>query len=334
MKPYPRANQSQGDAVTLSVDLYNRMVEDIERLDRLSVAPPLTMISGPGGATIGMSQSPASVVVAIVGAETGGGRYKGSILFGNSTGNTSNNFQLQSSSSQSATDGPQPANNTYPNNALVINVREQFVGGSHKLYAGQGILYYAVGRIMGQTQEATPRTIVYINDWPLVPVIAKITGLIGAPSMAGVYYGQIVQSMFSDGSNFGYSFALSTLGAGFLPSSNDCWIANVWEQTNAPGNGTHVLANGSYVWGFMTGFPAGAHDSPGTQTWYMVHTWFPPLSPTLTSPIQNVATTQTAGTTYGTNEQTMLNALKSDVTNLHASLLDWYTKMKTSGYTG
>ena len=53
MKPYPRANISEADGVTLSPDLYNRIVEDIERLDRLSVMPPLFMTGGASGTTIG-----------------------------------------------------------------------------------------------------------------------------------------------------------------------------------------------------------------------------------------------------------------------------------------
>ena len=92
-----RANISEGDGVTLSPDLYNRIVEDIERLDRLSVMPPLFMTGGASGTTIGFQATPAELVlVGIIGTETGGGRYQGSILYGNSTGNTSNNFQLQS----------------------------------------------------------------------------------------------------------------------------------------------------------------------------------------------------------------------------------------------
>ena len=101
MKPYPRANISEADGVTLSPDLYNRIVEDIERLDRLSVMPPLFMTGGASGTTIGFQSTPAELaLVAVIGTETGGGRYQGSILYGTSTGNTSNNFQLQSQTNQ------------------------------------------------------------------------------------------------------------------------------------------------------------------------------------------------------------------------------------------
>ncbi|MGD0542726.1 MAG: hypothetical protein ABSB33_14520, partial [Tepidisphaeraceae bacterium] len=170
MKPYPRANISEGDGVAISPELYNRIVEDIERLDRMAVMPPLFMTSGGSGSTIGLRLSPAELVlVAIIGAETGGGRYQGSILYGNSTGNTSNNFQLQAQTNQSATDGPEPltnSNQTLVKNALVINLMEPNVGGSHILWGNTADMIYAVGRVMGFTSETTPRTIVYIETWP------------------------------------------------------------------------------------------------------------------------------------------------------------------------
>jgi hypothetical protein len=172
MKPYPRASNSEGAGVTLSADLYNRMVEDIERLDKLSVMQPLTISRGGGGTSIGINLPTAPqtqlALVAIIGIKDengnvmGGGKYSGSILTGNSTGNTSNNFQLQPSQTQSATDGPtmQLTSGESPvNNALVINIREQFVPGSHVLYANQADFYYCWGRVMGMTTEATPRTI-------------------------------------------------------------------------------------------------------------------------------------------------------------------------------
>jgi hypothetical protein len=131
LKPYPRANISEGDGVTLSADLYNRIVEDIERFDRLSVMPPLFMTGGASGTTLGFQATPPELVlVGIIGAETGGGRYSGSILYGNSTGNPTNNFQLQSQTIQTATDGPAPVTTSlgaYVNNALVVNLNEPYV---------------------------------------------------------------------------------------------------------------------------------------------------------------------------------------------------------------
>ncbi len=159
LKPYPRANISEGDGITLSAELYNRMVEDIERLDRIAVMPPLFMTSGGSGSTIGLQESPGELLlVAIVGAETGGGRYQGSILYGVSTGNAANNFQLQAQTVQTATDGPEPLTNpngTLVNNALVLNLKEPNVGGSNVLWADTADRIYVIGRVMGYTSEAT-----------------------------------------------------------------------------------------------------------------------------------------------------------------------------------
>ena len=206
MKPYPRANISEGDGVTLSPDLYNRIVEDIERLDRLSVMPPLFMTGGASGTTIGFQSTPAELVlVAIIGTETGGGRYQGSILYGQSTGNTSNNFQLQSQTNQSATDGPAPvttSNGAFVNNALVINMNEP-VRQRHAcaVMAITAELFYVVGRAMGFTSESTPRTIVYVQNWPIVPVIAKITGIYQS-TLGGVYYGRIAPGSIRERQQF------------------------------------------------------------------------------------------------------------------------------------
>jgi hypothetical protein len=337
MKPYPRANISEGDGVTLSADLYNRMVEDIERLDRLAVMPPLSMTSGGSGATISLNAQPRELVlVAIIGTETGGGRYQGSILYGNSTGNTSNNFQLVATQTQSATDGPAPLQNSdssYVNNALVINVVEQFVNSSHMLYPNNSYYFYAVGRVMGYTAETTPRAIVYIDNWPVYPVIAKITGLYQS-TPGGVYYGRIVQGQFVNGSNFSYTFALSGLNSAYLPSVDTCWISNNWEQTYGTPN-HNALSVGTYVWGLMVGFPAfSIQDGTSSyDTWYQVYTWFPPQSATLTHTIQNLVTSQTAGTSYTINEQTMLNNLKTDVSNIQSSLSNLYSNLKSAGYS-
>jgi hypothetical protein len=338
MKPYPRSGSSEGAGVALSSDLYNRMIEDIERLDKLSVTQPLTINRSGGGTSIGINlpAAPASdmTLVAIIGTETGGGRYKGSILTGNSTGNTSNNFQLQPSPTQSATDGPvfQTSGGHPVNNALVINVREQAVPGTHVLYSSVSI-YYAVGRIMGQTSEATPRTIVYVDGWPLVPVIAKIAG-VSLSSLGGIYYGKIAQGQFSSSSN-SYASYMSNYADAQLPSVSDCWIINNWEQLNIPESGHNQLATGSYVAGLMTGFPVGALDGSGgsatEDTWYMVYTWTPPQA--VATSIASVATTQTAGTSYGTNEQTMMNNLKTDVSNLRLELFSLYQNLKSAGYS-
>jgi hypothetical protein len=339
LKPYPRANISEGDGVTLSAELYNRIVEDIERLDRTAVMPPLFMTSGGSGSTIGLRQLPGELLlVAIIGAETGGGRYQGSILYGNSTGNAANNFQLQAQTNQSAIDGPAPltnSNGTLVNNALVVNLMEPNVGGSHILWADTADKIYAFGRVMGFTPEANPRTIVYIENWPIMPVIVKVTGTYQA-SNGGVYYGRIVQGQFASGSNFGYSFPLSSLNTAFLPSTENCWITNNWEQTYGT-LGHNALSTGQYIWGFAAGLPQYLSvTSTNTDTnniWYQVYTWFPPQCAALTHGIQNLATTQTANSTYAINEQTMLNNLKSDMSNVQASLSNLYANLRAAGYS-
>jgi hypothetical protein len=337
LKPYPRANISEGDAVTLSPDLYNRIVEDLERLDRLSVMPPLYMTGGGSGTTIGLHATPGELVlVAIIGTETGGGRYQGSIFYGTSTGNTSNNFQLQTPSVQTATDGPLPrtnSNGSLVNNALVVNLMEPYVNGSHLLYANTYEMFFAIGRVMGYTSETSPRTIVYVENWPVYPVIAKITG--NYTSNGGVYYGRILQGMFASGSNFSYAFPLSSLNSAFLPSVDDCWIVNNWEQTYT--STTHFLAANTYVWGMVCGFPQysviTSTNSNINNVWYQIYTWFPPQSATLAHPIQNLVTSQTAGSTYSINEQSMLNNLKTDISNLQASVSNLYANLKSAGYS-
>lgn len=291
------------------------------------------------------------VLVAIIGidqgtADTSGGYYQGSILFGGSNGGAGDftgtnppgtyNFQLLGSQTQNQTDGPAPRQNTdstYVNNALVINLPEQFVNGSHMLYPNNSTYYCVLGRKMGMTKEANPRTIVYVDSWPVKPVIAKITGQYQS-TPGGVYYGRIVQGQFVNGSNFGYSFALNSLSSEYLPSVDTCWITNNWEQTYGTPN-HDALAVGTYVWGLMVGFPAYsvADGTSSYDTWYQVYTWFPPQSATLTHTIQNLETTQTAGTSYTSNEQTMLNNLKTDLSNIQAALANLYSNLKAAGYS-
>jgi hypothetical protein len=339
LQPYPRANISNGDTVAISVDLYNRIVEDIERLDRLAVMPPLYMTSGASGATIGFQPTPAELVlVAIVGTETGGGKYKGSILYGNSTGSASTNFQLQSQANQSATDGPAAltqSSGELVNNALVINLNEPYVNGTHVLWGDVAEMYYAIGRVMGYTPESTPRTIVYIENWPVYPVIAKITGIYQA-TYGGVYYGRIAQGQFASGSNFGYGALLGNLSSSFLPSVDNCWITNNWEQTYSV-NQRNELSIGQFVCGLTAGYPQysaiTSGNSSATNVWFQVYTWSPPQSAALTHGVQNVVTTEIANSTYAINEQTMLNNLKTDVTNLQAALSNLYANLKTAGYS-
>jgi hypothetical protein len=117
---------------------------------------------------------------------------------------------------------------------------------------------------------------------------------------------------------------------------DNCWITNNWEQTYSF-QARNGLAVGQYVWGLMAGFPQYSTITSGNSNsnniWFQVYTWFPPQSAALTHPVQNLVTDQTAGSAYGINEQTMLNNLKTDVTNIQAALSNLYANLKTAGYS-
>lgn len=286
----------------------------------------------PHGAAGGPDLPGEMVLVGIIGTETGGGRYGGTILCGPSTGNLTNNFQLQSQPNQVPTDGPKGA----PiKNALVINLNEPYVNGTHLLFGDSAEIIYCLGRVMGQTTESTPRTIVYVVSWNLFPVMAKITGVYNS-ALAGVYYGRLLQGQFASGSNFGYSFPLSSVNSIFLPGVDNCWITNIWEQTY--GTQSHsALTVGQYVLGFMAGFPQYSAISSGNtnsnNVWFQIYTFTPIQSATLIHQVLALTTSQTATSTYGSNEQSMLNNLRTDATNLQAALSNLYANLKSAGYS-
>ncbi len=215
-----------------------------------------------------------------------------------------------------------------------MNLSEPYVNGTHLLWGNTAYMMYAVGRVMGFTSETNPRTIVYLDKTPLFPIIAKITG--SYPANSGVYYGRTLQGQFCNASNFGYSFPLSDLNQAYLPDVDNCWITNQWEQTYAKTN-TTPLAVGTYIWGFVVGFPQYSFITSGNSNasniWYQVYTWFPVQSATLVHPVQNLVTSQTANSTYAINEQTMLNNLKTDTENIQAALSNLYANLKAAGYS-
>jgi len=317
----------------------------------------LQVLRGLGGKGIGSARDYTQhefVIAAIIGAENGGGYYQGSILQGSSNGGAGDfsgsnapghyTFQLQSQVNQSKADGPVPQTNpngTLKNNALIVNLAEPYVdwsgngtAGSHLLWGNTEEIFYVVGRVVGTTKEAVPRTIVYINETPLFPVIAKITGVYQG-TYGGVYYGRIAQGQFASSGNFGFNNLLSSLSSAFLPTGDNCWITNNWEQTYSF-QARNGLSVGTYVWGIVAGFPQYSTITSGNANsndiWYQVYTWFPPQSAALTHAIQNLVTDQTAGSAYGINEQTMLNNLKTDVTNIQAALSNLYANLRAAGY--
>jgi hypothetical protein len=314
MKPLPRA--ASGTVVSLDADLYNFLADNLERMDKWVVKPPLNLQQTPAGNLLSLAPIAAAplALVMIIGIETGGGRYQGSILSGNSSGSTSNNFQLEPTITHSYTDGPATTlvSGAAVNNALVINTQEPYVNGTHLLYnANQP--YYAVGKIMGQTSESTPRTIVYIDNWPIQPVIAKITGTY-VISYGGVYRGEIVRGQFPTSNSF--SVAATTEFAGGITGAENCWIVNTWEQSYIPSSDGNALGVGTYVMGFMCGFPTGA-DPGGTLTndsWYMVYTMTPPRSAA-------VSITTPTGVTA------------TDIYNLYTQLSALYSNLRAAGYS-
>ena len=114
MTPLPRA--APGSVVSLDGDLYNFIADQLQRLDKWTVQPPLNLQQTPAGNLLSMAPSSSELVlVAILGTETGGGYYHGSILYGSSNGGTGGtntnspatyNFQLEYTTGQTQTDGP------------------------------------------------------------------------------------------------------------------------------------------------------------------------------------------------------------------------------------
>jgi hypothetical protein len=346
MKDLPRA--AQGSTVVLEADVYNTIVDTLIRLDSWSVAPPLQLVRDGAGNHLSSRGGPFGLaLVQIIGTESGGGRYKGTLLSGLSTGSTSTNFQLRPSLTQSATDGPvaQTGSGGYANNALVINILEQFVG-SHMLWAPEGQLsppsgwgaFFAFGRIMGQTNENPSRTIVYIEGWPMAPIWAKIT----VQASNGQYNGRIFPGHVADyltqaGPIYSNSSGDNSYLEVNLPSTDNCWINNAFEQRAQLL--TCQLPVGVYVPGFIVGFT----NQPGSAApWYAVWTMTPPYASDLADQPQALqCASYTAGSmptesalTYGVNEQHMLNAIKADIENLYATLVDLYQNLKNAGYIG
>ncbi|MGA2584763.1 MAG: hypothetical protein ABSG31_15915 [Tepidisphaeraceae bacterium] len=341
MTPLPRA--APGSVVSLDGDLYNFIADQLQRLDKWTVQPPLNLQQTPAGNLLSMAPSSSELVlVAILGTETGGGYYHGSILYGSSNGGTGGtntnspatyNFQLEYTTGQTQTDGPvwqTASGGGAVNNALIVNLPEQFVA-SHKLYySGQGLFTYAVGRVMGKTSESTPRTIVYIDEWPIRPVICKITSAY-SQTIGGTYEGEIVAGPFASSSNT-FNFPLQDIAPNGIIGTSDCWITNVWEQANVVNSAANQIANGTFVPGLLCGWPLGT--GTGSGVWYQVYTWYPIQAATPGASLATQLTTgMAAGTAYTPNEQLMLNRLVSDMTNVHTFIASFYANMKHAGYT-
>lgn len=326
------------------IDEWNRIRAKVDGMSGPGVVNSLGGISfgGNDSAPDVSPHDPEWVLVRIIGTETGGGYYKGSIVRGVSNGGAGDltgsnppatyNFQLQNAGqTQTQTDQPQlvPVSGSYVNNALVVNVNEPYLTGTHMLFGTSSMPVFVWGRVQGVTKETKPRTIVYVESWPLFPVIAKITAQYGT-SPRGIYYGKLAQGQFATGSNASAP-AVIGLGSSFFATSDNCWINNIWE--NVYSTSSAGLPANTYVLGFATGFPFGGPPTAGSNTVAQVYTMTPIQSATLTHTIQNIVTAQTANSSYGINEQTMMNNLKTDVSNLQAALSNLYANLKAAGYS-
>jgi hypothetical protein len=350
MTPLPRAAPSS--VVTLDGDLYNFIAQTLERLDKWTVQPPLNLQQTPAGNLLSVAPPPGEMVlVQITGIETGSGYYKGCILKGassntNAYGSGTDIFQIDQSTAQSDVDGPEPSFDSGGHlieDALICNIQEQYNRSSHILNNVSNVhSMYMIGRVMGTTNETPPRKRVYVGDWPLRPVICQITtdfnsGSLPEGGKGGVYVGKTVEGQFVN-SNNAFVFPLASEAAGNIAAQENCWIINNWEQTYVFPQRSIAdtqLPVGTFVWGLMAGFPVYGWSGGSTtvDVFYLVYTWTPIQAIALQPQVSNVATGGTAGTTYGSTEQGMINNLKIDVTRLHDSLKQLYRNLQFAGYS-
>jgi len=286
----------------------------------------------------------------------GSGKYDGTILKGLSSGNLTNPFQLQSqcfvipgggggSDPTVTPDGPKPIINSttgkFVNNALVINLIEQYVSGSNSDFPLHTLavnpwngnpspevlpITYVMGMVMGQTNENPSRTIVYVQAPPTWSIMVTILGQpSGYGAGTGMYYGEMVQT----GPTVGYSFTGPPTGVGYYTTvgggAGYCWVTNLWEVMNGASSSGPTLVNESAgnrcVPGLVVGW-APCADPTGSsikaQPWPIVMVNMPLLAKAPTPSLTGLS----AGTSYTTNEQTMINGLAN-----------FYKQMQNAGYT-
>lgn len=143
MRPFPRAID---DPTLLSRDVWNRLVETVEMLGRLAVAPPLELAESAAGRTLSLRPSaPSAVVVKITASAAGGGAYTGRVLTGRSTATGLATLVM-------------PEGMTIPSadDALILNLAENGKS-THDLSAGR----FAPGVVIGTTSDG--RKIVAID---------------------------------------------------------------------------------------------------------------------------------------------------------------------------
>jgi hypothetical protein len=190
-------------------------------------------------------------------------------------------------------------------------------------------LIYVQGRVVGMTDEDTPRKIVYVDALSCRPMIAKITATEESGEY-GWYYGKIAPGLFGQESiTSGGPPGIPAV----LPDTDNCWIGNLWQN----GKTTGALAAGTIVAGFLVGYGGG--PIPGTgqaaNSWnYVLFTFTVCPANAPSTSVLSIVTTESALGTYTSNEQTMLNNLREDVNNLHDALAALHTTLVNAGLCG
>ena len=100
--------QISSSAVTLDPELFNYIAENLKRLDKWTVRPPLNLQQTPAGNLLSLSPTPPGKWFwsSSPASKPGAGKYSGAILAGKSTGAVTNTFQLDPPPRCQTVDGP------------------------------------------------------------------------------------------------------------------------------------------------------------------------------------------------------------------------------------
>ena len=143
---FPRA--ASGTQLVIDGDLWNRLMDQVERNGRLYACPPLLLADGPGGKVLSVIQVPSKpgIVVKITANKGTGGQYDGTVMGGTLTPTGSSTYDL-------------PGTLTAGTSVLVVNDDE---AGNFTHWIALDT--YAEGVYDGGTStEATPRPVVRIQ---------------------------------------------------------------------------------------------------------------------------------------------------------------------------
>ena len=194
------------------------------------------------------------------------------------------------------------------NNALVVNLLEQCVQGSHLLYNSTPGAFefqqFVFGRAWAAPRRQT-RERSFTSAWDLTS-----RSWLGSP--------EVIQTpILSTAERTPANREGIPLGSTFLPiwatipdcrartTASSLITGNSFTRPLKHGRGRLLVTN-TFVLGVLWGYHG---SSSGNDIWYDVQTFTPPQSIALTHPVQSIVTTQTAGSSYAINEQTMMNNL-------------------------